>query len=123
MSTVDNSLHVMYIKLVKGKNLKPQTPDLLSAIRKNLDSGHYWHTAHAVSRALERGIPLPEILFALRRGKRREDLDRFDREFDAWNYVIEGRNPNGDELRVVVSFDSSGRLLIVTVIELSKNRG
>lgn len=43
--------------------------------------------------------------------------DSYSEEFKAWNYAIRGSTIDEREIRVIVSFDDSG-LLIITVIDL-----
>ena len=48
-----------------------------------------------------------------------KNKDKFVEEFNAWNYSIKGKTIDKRELRVIVSFDEAG-MLIITAIELRK---
>lgn len=44
-------------------------------------------------------------------------------EHGAWNYAIRGRTIDGRSLRIVISFEADGVLLIITAIDLGKQEG
>ena len=43
--------------------------------------------------------------------------DKFDEAYNSWNYSVRGKTVDLRELRVIVSFDDSG-MLIITAIDL-----
>lgn len=94
-------------------------PDLISAVRTCIEEGRYLDTRHATERQEERRITRPEVLYVLKRGHHEKKRDRFDDFHRAWNYAMRGRTVDRRELRVIVSFEENG-LLIITAIELGK---
>ncbi|PKL79085.1 MAG: hypothetical protein CVV27_02370 [Candidatus Melainabacteria bacterium HGW-Melainabacteria-1] len=104
--------------MVKRKSLRPaKEPNLMQKIRVALASGDYLDTVHASERQAERNITAPEYEYVLKHGWHEASKDRLDESYDAWNYAIRGRTLEQRELRVIVSFDPAG-LLIITVIDL-----
>ena len=59
----------------------------------------------------------PEILFVLRKGHHGKKKDKFDDLHQAWNYSVRGKTVDRRNLRIIVSFDENG-MLIITAIEL-----
>lgn len=102
----------------KIRRRPPKVADVLALVRKHLDDGTYLDTRHATERERQRRITLPEILKVLRRGYHESRKDEFKDLYDAWNYAIRGKTVDGRQLRVCVSFDASGMLLI-TAIDLN----
>lgn len=88
--------------------------DLLALIRSCLETGRYRETVHAVYRKQQRKILLPEILDVLHNGHHEKRKDKFDEQYDEWNYAIHGNTATGDDIRVIVSFDRERDLLIIT---------
>ena len=99
---------------------RPKISDLLLRVRRCIELGQYLDTRHASDRRAERSITRPEILYVLRSGWHEKSKDRFQPRFRNWNYSVRGKTIDGRELRVVVSFETSG-LLIITAIELGKH--
>ena len=91
---------------------------LLIVIREHLDGGRYFDTRHGSERKLERLITRPEVLHVLRHGYHEKRKDKFESQFQAWNYAIRGKTSDGKELRVIVSFDENN-MLIITAIDLN----
>ncbi len=93
--------------------------DLLREVRRCIEPGRYLDTRHAAARQAERDITRPEILQVLRHGHHEKRKDSFDTLHQAWNYAVRGKTVDQKELRVIVSFDEAG-MLIITAIELEK---
>lgn len=94
---------------------RPKKIDNLKERIKNcIDSGAYRDTIHASERKAERNISLPEIIYVLRTGRHEKRKDHFDKDFNAWNYAIQGKTIDELELRVIISFDEDKDLLIIT---------
>ena len=74
-------------------------------------------TRHGNERQRERQITRPEIFFVLRHGHHEKKKDKFDAHYSAWNYSVQGKTVDRRELRIIVSFDENG-MLIITAIEL-----
>jgi hypothetical protein len=94
-------------------------PDLMSSIRTCIEEGRYLDTRHSLERQTERLITRPEILYVLKNGHHEKKKDQFDESHRAWNYAVRGRTLDRREVRVVVSFDENG-MLIITAIGLEK---
>lgn len=95
-------------------------PDLMPVIRICIAEGRYLDTRHALERQYERQITRPEILFVLKTGYHEKKKDKFDGLYQAWNYAVRGKTVDRREFRIIVSFDESTRMLIITAIELCK---
>lgn len=89
----------------------------MAAIKNCLDLGRYLDTSHSSERQKERQITRPEILFVLKHGHQEKKKDKYDEQHSVWNYAMRGKTVDKRELRVIVSFDESG-MLIITAIEL-----
>ena len=92
---------------------------LMERIWEALDSGRYRDVVHAQDRQRERWITRPEYTYVLRNGYHEAKKDEFKEEHTAWNYAIRGRTVDQRDLRIIVSFDEEG-LLIITTIEVGK---
>lgn len=95
----------------------PKVNNLLERVRSCIDSGRYLDTVHSSDRTKERQITRPEILHVLSHGYHEKSKDQFSARYKAWDYAIRGKTLDAGELRVVVTFDDSG-LLIITAIDL-----
>ncbi len=103
--------------------MKPKKIDrLLETIRDFISSGRYREAAHAAQRQTERKIILPIIIHVLMTGRHEKSKDSFDEFYNAWNYAIRGMTIDGQDLRVIVSFDSESGLLIITAFYLEKRK-
>lgn len=97
----------------------PKISNLMAEIRKCLDTGKYLDTRHATERQTERHITRPEVLKVLRTGFHEKRKDQFNEEYQAWNYSVRGKTVDARNLRVIISFDPSG-MLIISAIDLDK---
>jgi hypothetical protein len=91
---------------------------LMEHISRCLDAGRYLDTRHAADRQNDRAITRPEVLQVLRRGHHEKRKDRFEAQYQAWNYSIRGRTIDLRELRVIVSFDKD-MMLVITAIDFN----
>lgn len=94
--------------------------DLMQTIKDRVESGNYRDTTHAVDRKGERKILRTEIEYVLKNGHHVPKKDQFDELHQAWNYAVEGSTVDRKKLRIIVSFDEATKLLIITVIDISK---
>lgn len=97
----------------------PKIDNLLKVIRMYATSGNFLDTRHATDRQGERLITRPEILYVLRHGWHEKGKDKYDGQYNAWNYAVRGMTVDSRKLRVVVSFDRDC-LLIITAMDLDK---
>lgn len=93
----------------------PKHDDVPALVREHIDAGTYLDTRHASSRKAERQITLPEVLYVLRHGYHEKRKDSFHEEHGAWTYAIRGKTVDRRELRICVSFDPGGMLVITTI--------
>ena len=93
--------------------------NLLEQVDKCIEKGEYQFTRHALERQKERLLSLQDILYVLKHGYHEKSKDSWDEAFSAWNYSIRGKALDNEDVRIVVSFDKDG-LLIITVIRLDK---
>lgn len=85
-----------------------------------MTNGDFMDMVHAVQRGSERRITRPEYLRVLETGFHEKRKDEFKEEHQGWNYAIRGETIDGRQLRVPVSFDGQGTMLIITVIDLDR---
>jgi hypothetical protein len=91
---------------------------LIAQIRGCLDSGKYLVMPHARTREKQRKILRSEVIYVLRHGYHEKRKDKYDAQYQAWNYALRGYTIDRRELRIVVSFDDDRELLIITVIDI-----
>src|SRR5579872_2723223 len=106
---------------MKKHNRPQKHTDLLKRIRTCIEQDHYKFTKHASERKSERSLSLMDILYVLKNGIHESAKDSWDKRFETWNYAIRGKGVDKNDVRIIVSFDKTG-LLIITVIRL-KNKG
>lgn len=94
-----------------------KTSNLSLKINQCLDDDLYKFTNHALERKEERIVEIPDILYVLRNGIQEKSKDKWDEKFQSWNYSIRGKTIDDEALRIIVSFDDYG-MLIITVIRL-----
>jgi hypothetical protein len=93
--------------------------DLMNMICTCIEEGRYLDTRHAWERQDERRINRPEILYVLKHGHHEKNKDKFNEFYHSWDYSVRGKTVDRRELRVIVSFDENG-MLIITAIDLRK---
>ncbi len=94
--------------------------NVLELARECIESGKYLPTFHAECRQLERDITLLDALYVIKHGYRELKHDQFKDEWMAWNYAISGNTLQDEKIRVIISFDDKKKLLIITVINITK---
>lgn len=87
----------------------------MEQVRVCLEKGRYKDTFHAMERKRERRITLPDIIHILRNGVHEKAKDTYSEEFKAWKYAIRGKTIDDREIRVIVSFNSDGMLIITAM--------
>lgn len=84
-----------------------------------VDEGRILYSSHANLRLKERAIIKPEVEFVLSHGRHEARKDRFNTEFDSWDYSIRGRTLDGRNLRIIVAL-LKPNLLVITAIDLDQ---
>lgn len=95
----------------------PKFDDVMDTINTCLEMGHFLDTSHSNERMKARQVTRSEALYVLRHGHHEKKKDKYDDQYQAWNYSIRGKTLDKIELRIIVSFDEFG-MLIITVIKL-----
>ncbi|HGC5753110.1 TPA: hypothetical protein ACIZBK_002795 [Legionella pneumophila] len=104
------------------------TNELFSLIENKIEAGQYIFSSHATVRGLQRDITEEEAIDMLRgrKGYSRHWNKRKDTfeplwysQESQWRYCIEGSTPDGNELRIIITFDE-GLMPIITVIKLDR---
>ena len=90
---------------------------LMDNIRNCIEEDRYFNTWHSDERQTERGITELEILFVLKNGRHEPSKDKYEVRYRAWNYAVRGKSFDSKDLRIIVSFDENG-MLIITAIEI-----
>jgi hypothetical protein len=93
-------------------------PALMAAVHAAIVQGRYLYSNHALERQQQREITRPEVLQVLNGGHHEKAKDTYAEAFKAWSYAVRGKTLDGRELRIAVSFDDNG-LLIITAIDLN----
>jgi hypothetical protein len=109
-----------------ARTSKPKKIENLKAeILRCIQSGRYRYTFHGLERFNERGFTQVAVNEVLINGRHEKSRDRYDDGLRRWSYSIRGKSPSEEmrELRVVVCFDKSADMLIITVVDLSKDEG
>ena len=101
------------------KKRPEQLPNLLETIKNYVENGEYYQTLHAFDRLVERDIDLLDALHVLKNGSHERRKTSFDETFQKWKYAIRGKTLDGDELRVIVTIEKNG-VLIITAIDLTR---
>jgi len=99
-----------------------KTTNVLQRIKELIDLGRYYDTRHAMQRKALRCIALSEVLYVLKKGYHEKKKDEFKPEYNGWNYAIRGKTIDSRDIRIAVAFDENN-MLIITVIEITGNRG
>jgi hypothetical protein len=95
-------------------------PNLLAQVHVCILEGCFKDTSHAIVRKRERKISLPDILYVLKTGFHEKQKDSYQDKFKAWNYAIRGKTIDDREIRVIVSFDLNGMLIITAILLTSR---
>jgi hypothetical protein len=81
--------------------------DALKLLRDCLQTG--------MKRCRERGIDPQDAQFVLRKGVIYDEPE-LDVRFQEWRYKIEGKTPDEDKLKVIVTFLKQDEMLVLTVM-------
>jgi hypothetical protein len=89
--------------------------DALKLLRQCFDSGTVEYHPHFEKRCRERGIDPMDAQYVLRRGMIFDEPE-LDIRFQEWRYKIVGRPPDGQPLKVVISFLERDEVLVLTAM-------
>ena len=102
--------------MVSGKK---KLLEIISKVKKAIESGKYIYTNHAQERHQQREVTRLEVKQAIKSGHHEKRKDQFDENFNCWNYSIRGKTIDQKKLRVIVRLDEYN-MLIITIIDLEK---
>ena len=109
------------IGLSDKKARPPKEKNLIKKMKVLLEAHRLRMSDHANRRMKERNILYYEVLQALASGKHDAKRDRFNEEFNSWDYSIKGKTIDGRELRIGIAFEvvpaSKEVILVLTVID------
>lgn len=89
--------------------------DALKLLRQCLQSGIVEYHPHFAGRCRERGVDPMDVQYVLRKGIIYDEPE-FDIRFREWRYKVEGKPPDGKQLKVVITFISRDEVLVITVL-------
>lgn len=104
------------------KPIKKTTDELMEDISKAMSLRTYYFTDHGDKRSKTREkVSDLEIIKILESDDKWHEAkkDKYDKGSTDWNYHIRGKNTNGDQIRIAISFDKDG-MPIITVINLDE---
>lgn len=93
--------------------------NVLDKAKKAILTGKYIYTGHAQDRLQQRDVTRLEVKQIIKNGHHEKKKDQFDDTLNEWNYSIKGKTIDQRKLRVIISFDKNG-MLIITIIDLDK---
>lgn len=109
----------------KAQAKKPEkktTEELFKAIESAIEKSEYYFTDHGEMRSATRKKVTDVEVLRILEGKDKwheKAKDKYENGQDDWNYHIRGKNTDGDNIRIAVSFDKDG-MPIITVINLDE---
>jgi Domain of unknown function (DUF4258) len=89
--------------------------DALKLLRQCLQSGIVEYHPHFEKRCRERGVDPQDAQYVLRKGIIYDEAE-LDIRFQEWRYKVEGKPPDSDKLKVVVTFLEKDEVLVITVM-------
>lgn len=96
---------------------RPKNLDLIRHVRELVEKGSLRYSAHAEERMAQRWIIKPEVEFILRKGYHNQMKDKFNEDYDSWDYAIEGKTIDNRKLRIIIALVEPN-ILVVTAIKL-----
>jgi len=95
---------------------------LWHVITEKINDGNYIFLKHARERLRERKVNDLDVINILenknaRKRKRNKSKDSYTPGYQDWNYCIEGKDLDGFNIRIIISFDNN-LMLVITVIRI-----
>jgi len=105
------------------KPKKKNDLELYNLIAKKLADGSYIVLKHAKERIKDRNVSDLDVLDILennnnRKRKRNKSKDVYIPGYQDWNYCIEGKDIDGQKIRIIISFNDE-LMLVITVIRIN----
>lgn len=111
------------VKRVAVKPVKKTTAELFEAIKFSLENGEYYFSDHGDLRSKTRkNVNDLEVVKILEGNDKWHEAakDKYEKGHKDWNYHIRGRNSDEDQIRIAISFDEAG-MVVITVINLDED--
>lgn len=89
--------------------------DALKLLRQCLETGIVEYHPHFAKRCKERGVDPQDAQYVLRRGVIYDEAE-LDVRFQEWRYKVEGKPPDTEKLKVVITFLERDEVLVLTVM-------
>lgn len=109
--------------MVPRKPAKKTTEELFDAIDEALKTKNYYFSDHGEKRSkTRRKVDDLQVVKILKSANRSHEArkDKYEKGYEDWNYHIRGKNCEEDDIRIAVSFDEDG-MVIITVINLDED--
>ena len=101
--------------------VKKKTPEKLSnvleKIKECIDQERYIFSKHSLDRVRERNIDIPTTINVLLTGYEEKKKTCFDKEKNSWKYAIRGKTDDELNVRIIVSFNEDG-MVVITVMHI-----
>lgn len=113
----------MLAKKVAVKPKKKTTAELFEAIKHSLENNEYYFSDHGNVRSKTRkNVNDLEVIKILEGDDKWHESakDKYEKDHKDWNYHIRGRNSDEDKIRIAISFDEAG-MVVITVINLDED--
>jgi hypothetical protein len=89
--------------------------DALKLLRECLHTGIVEYHPHFEKRCRERSVDPQDAQYVLRKGIIYDEPE-MDIRYREWRYKVEGKPPDGDKLKVVITFLERDEVLVITVM-------
>ena len=84
-------------------------------LRACLQTGIVEYHPHFEKRCRERCVDPQDVQHVLRKGVIYDEPE-LDLRFQEWRYKVEGRPPDGEKLKVIITFLEQDEVLVITVM-------
>lgn len=95
--------------------------NLCDEIKRCIELRKFTQSKHAIQRQHEREIGILDVLYVLKTGREEKNKTKFDDDFQVWKYAVRGYTVENHDIRVIISFDETG-MLIITVMHVIKGK-
>jgi hypothetical protein len=95
--------------------------NVLENIKECLEQKKYTFSRHALDRVEERGIDTKTAKYILLNGYEEKRKTCFDKDNNTWKYAIRGMTEDELPVRIIVSFDEDG-MVVITVMYVLDGR-
>jgi hypothetical protein len=111
---LDNVTELHYDKEMK---IRSKVGNVVKAAIEAYENNKVLYHSHAELRESQRDINRAEVEQAIRSGSHIKKRDQFDEVHKCWKYCIEGKTLDKRKIRVVLTIDDDG-LMVITIFEI-----